>query len=135
MPFRYLFLVLTLVASATGASRTFAATPGDAAAPAGAAKQQRLLAQKKAKQAALRTQQAALQKQKALAAAKAKQEAEKKKEWYADDRDHGLDIAHAYAPKTIDRIRAKGYIAKGDTVNTGNGKRGWRQYLDKYYSR
>jgi hypothetical protein len=117
-------LVLTLLVSAAGAPQAFAAS-GDAAAQAAAAKQQRLIAQKKAQQ------QAALKKQQALAAAKAKQDEEDKAP-YADDRDRGLDIAHEYAPKAIDRIRAKGYVAKGDTVNTGNGKRGWQQYVDKY---
>ena len=74
------------------------------------------------------------QKAAAAAAAKAKQE-QQKKEWYEDDRDRGLDIASEYAPKQIAKVRKNNTIAKGDTVNTGNGKKGWQQYMDKYYSR
>jgi biotin carboxyl carrier protein len=74
------------------------------------------------------------QKAAAAAAAKAKQE-QQKKEWYEDDRDRGLDIASEYAPKQIAKVRKNNYIAKGDTVNTGSGKKGWQQYMDKYYSR
>lgn len=74
------------------------------------------------------------QKAAAAAAAKAKQEQQKKK-WYEDDRDRGLDIASEYAPKQIAKVRKNNYVAKGDTVNTGNGKKGWQQYMDKYYSR
>ena len=66
--------------------------------------------------------------------AKAKQE-QQKKEWYEDDRDRGLDVASEYAPKQIAKVRKNNYLAKGDTVNTGNGKKGWQQYMDKYYSR
>ena len=79
------------------------------------------------------------QQQQAVAAAKAKAAEQKKqqeqKEWYAEDRDRGLDIASEYAPDTIAKLRKNNTIAKGDTVSTGNGKKGWRQYLDKYYSR
>lgn len=70
----------------------------------------------------------------AAAAAKAKQE-QAKKEWYEDDRDSGLDVASKYAPKQIAKVRKNNYISKGDTVSTGNGKKGWQQYMDKYYSR
>lgn len=70
----------------------------------------------------------------AAAAAKAKQEQEKK-EWYEDDRDRGLDIAAEYAPKQIAKVRKNNYIAKGDTVNTGDGQKGWQHYMDKYYKR
>ncbi len=75
------------------------------------------------------------QQQQAAAQAKAKaMEKPKKKEWYADDRDRGLDIAANYAPSTIKMVRDRAYIAKGDTVNTGGGNRGWRHYMDRYYS-
>jgi multidrug efflux pump subunit AcrA (membrane-fusion protein) len=77
------------------------------------------------------------QQQQAAAAAQAKAKAEqpKKKEWYEDDRDRGLDIAEKYAPKQIAKVRKENYIAKGDTVSTGDGKKGWQRYMDKYYSR
>lgn len=94
----------------------------------------------KAKQVKL--QQAKAQQSKALRAKKAKeqrlakaQQAKKEKKWYEDDRDRGLDIASDYAPKTIAKIRKGNTLAKGDTVRTGNGKRGWQQYVDRYYSR
>lgn len=126
MPWKSLFLVLTLMVSTVGVPQAFAAS--DNAAAAQAAKQQRMAAAKQAK-----AKQAALAKQKALQQAQA--DKEEKKDRYSEERDHGLDIAHEYAPKAIDRVRAKNYVAKGDTVNTGNGKQGWRQYVDKYYSR
>ena len=88
-------------------------------------RQARALQVKKAKQQQLARQQQL---------AKAQQEQQKKK-WYADDRDRGLDIAAEYAPKTIAKIRKNNTIAKGDTVDTGNGKKGWQQYMDRYYSR
>lgn len=94
------------------------------------AAQQKAAQQKKA--AALKKKQQ--QQAAAAAAAKAKQE-QQKKEWYEDDRDRGLDIASEYAPKQIAKVRKNNYIAKGDTVNTGTGKKGWQQYMDKYYSR
>lgn len=76
------------------------------------------------------------QQAKALRAKKAKQQEEqKKKEWYENDRDRGLDIASEYAPKEIAKVRKNNYIAKGDAVSTGNGKKGWQQYMNKYYSR
>jgi hypothetical protein len=79
------------------------------------------------------------QQQQAAAAAQAKKakaaQQQEKKEWYADDRDRGLDVASEYAPDTIAKLRKNNTIAKGDTIDTGNGKKGWRQYLDKYYSR
>ncbi|HEX2840109.1 hypothetical protein [Hyphomicrobium sp.] len=66
----------------------------------------------------------------------AKQQQEPKKdEWYAKDRDRGLDVAATYAPDTIAKLRKNNTIAKGDTVSTGDGKKGWRHYLDKYYAR
>jgi hypothetical protein len=73
-------------------------------------------------------------KQQQAKALQAQQQPQKKK-WYEDDRDRGLDIAEKYAPKTIARVREKNYIAKGDTVSTGNGKKGWQHYMDKYYAR
>ncbi len=80
---------------------------------------------------------AAKKKQQQAAAAKAAQakKQQEDKEWYAKDRDRGLDIAAEYAPNEIARVRKNNYIAKGDSVSTGNGKKGWRQYMDKYYSR
>lgn len=93
-------------------------------------------AQQKRKAAALKKKKLQQQQAAAARAKKAKAlEAQKEKEWYADDRDHGLDIASEYAPKQIAKIRKNNYIAKGDTVSTGNGKKGWQQYVDKYYSR
>lgn len=89
------------------------------------ARQARALQVKKAKQQQLARQQQL---------AKAQQE-QQQKTWYADDRDRGLDIAAEYAPKTIAKIRKNNTIAKGDTVDTGNGKKGWQQYMDRYYSR
>jgi hypothetical protein len=94
-------------------------------------------AQQKRKAAALKKKK--LQQQQAAAAnakkAKALQAQQKKKEWYADDRDRGLDVAAEYAPKQIGTVRKNNYIAKGDTVSTGSGKKGWQKYVDKYYSR
>jgi len=90
-------------------------------------------AQKKA--AALKKKKLQQQQAAAAAQAKAKAEQEKKKEWYEDDRDRGLDIAEKYAPKQIAKVRKENYIAKGDTVSTGEGKKGWQHYMDKYYSR
>jgi hypothetical protein len=110
--------------TATSAAQQNAAQQKKAAALKKKQQQQKAAALKKQQQ-----QQAA-----AAAAAKAKQE-QQKKEWYEDDRDHGLDIASEYAPKQIAKVRKNNYIAKGDTVNTGNGKKGWQQYMDKYYSR
>ena len=94
-------------------------------------------AQKKRKAAALKKkkQQAAAAKAKKAKALQAQQEQQKKKEWYADDRDRGLDVASKYAPNAIARVRERKYVAKGDTVNTGNGKKGWQQYMNKYYAR
>lgn len=96
-------------------------------------------AQQKRKAAALKKKK---QQQQAAAAARAKkakaleaQQEQQKKEWYANDRDRGLDIASEYAPKQIAKVRKNNYIAKGDTVSTGNGKKGWQHYMDKYYSR
>ncbi|WP_295557011.1 hypothetical protein [uncultured Hyphomicrobium sp.] len=89
------------------------------------AQQAKALRAKKAKQQQLARQQQ-LAKQ---------QEEQKKKEWYENDRDRGLDIASEYAPKEIAKVRKNNYIAKGDTVSTGNGKKGWQQYMNKYYSR
>ena len=88
------------------------------------AKQARALQVKKAKQQQLARQQQL-----------AKAQQEQPKTWYADDRDRGLDIAAEYAPKEIAKIRKNNTIAKGDTVDTGNGKKGWQQYMDRYYSR
>jgi hypothetical protein len=92
--------------------------------------------------AAQKKQAAALQRKKkqqqAAQAAKAKAAAQQKKEkdeWYAKDRDRGLDVAEKYAPKAIAKVRKNDYVAKGDTVSTGDGKKGWRHYMDKYYSR
>ncbi len=80
-----------------------------------------------------------IQQAQAAKAAKAKKAAaaqnQKKREWYENDRDRGLDIASEYAPDTIARVRKNNYIAKGDTVSTGGGKRGWQHYMDKYYKR
>jgi len=91
---------------------------------------------KKAQQAkaaqAKKAQQAKAAKEKAKAQADAKA---KKEKWYAKDRDRGLDVASEYSPKGIDKVRKGKYIEKGDSVNTGNGKKGWQQYMDKYYSR
>jgi len=95
-------------------------------------------AQKKRKAALLKKKQqqaAAARAEKAKALQAQRQQQQKKKEWYEDDRDRGLDIAEKYAPKTVARVRERNYIAKGDTVSTGGGKRGWQHYMDKYYSR
>jgi hypothetical protein len=117
-------------------------TRADAATHKAAAAATTSAAQKK-KAAALKKKKLQ-QQQQAAAAAKAKKakeaqalkaQQEQKKKWYEDDRDRGLDIASEYAPKTIARIRDRNYIAKGDTVRTGNGKTGWQHYMDKYYSR
>jgi hypothetical protein len=56
-----------------------------------------------------------------------------KKDRYDTERDRGLDIAHDYAPKAIDKVRKEKYVDKGDTVDTGNGNKGWRSIVDKYY--
>jgi hypothetical protein len=85
-------------------------------------------------QAQMKAAQAAKAKKEAAAKAAAAKKAEQK-EWYEDDRDRGLDIASEYAPKQIAKVRKNNYIAKGDTVSTGNGKKGWQQYMDKYYKR
>jgi biotin carboxyl carrier protein len=106
-----------------GRSATVVHTVADSAA----VQKQKAAALKKKK---LQQQQAA-----AAAQAKAKAEQEKKKDWYEDDRDRGLDVASKYAPKQIAKVRKENYVAKGDTVSTGNGKKGWQQYMDKYYSR
>jgi len=92
---------------------------------------------KKAAALKKRQQQAALKKKKQqeAAAKAAAKKAEEKKEWYEDDRDRGLDVAEKYAPDEIKRVRKNNYLAKGDTVSTGNGKKGWQQYMDKYYKR
>ncbi|MGE0023657.1 MAG: hypothetical protein AB7S70_08515 [Hyphomicrobium sp.] len=86
---------------------------------------------KKQQQAALKKKQ---QQEAAAKAAAAKKEQEKK-EWYEDDRDRGLDVAEKYAPDQIKRVKKNNYIAKGDTVSTGEGKKGWQHYMDKYYKR
>ncbi len=116
-------------------ARSDAATHKVASTTATAAQKKKMAALKKKK----------LQQQQAAQAAKAKklqeaqalkaQQEQQNKKWYEDDRDRGLDIASEYAPKTIARIRDKKYIAKGDTVSTGNGNRGWQHYMDKYYAR
>jgi hypothetical protein len=80
-------------------------------------------------------QQAAAARAKKAKALQAEQQQQKKTEWYEDNRDRGLDIAEMYAPKTIARVRERNYVAKGATVSTGNGKKGWQHYMDKYYSR
>lgn len=113
--------LLLVLAGAMGLNTSLAAAADAAAAKA---QQAKALKAKKAKQ-----QQAA--RAKALQQQKA---AEKKDEWYAKDRDRGLDIAAKYAPKTIAKVRKNDYIAKGDTVSTGGGGKGWRRYMDKYYS-
>jgi len=112
------------------ATHKVASTAGTAAQTkkAAALKKKRLLQQQQA------TQAAKAKTAKEAQALKAQQQAQKKK-WYEDDRDRGLDVASAYAPKTIARIRAKNYLARGDTVSTGNGKKGWQQYMNRYYSR
>ncbi len=96
--------------------------------------QQAKAAQAKAAQAkkARLAKQQQLKKQQLLAK---QQQEPKKDEWYAKDRDRGLDVAAKYAPDTIAKLRKNNTIAKGDTVNTGNGHTGWRAYMDKYYSR
>lgn len=116
--------LLILLAGAASVPPTFAAA-ADASAAARA--QQAKAAQ--AKKARLAKQQQ-LKKQQL-----AKQQEQKKDEWYAKDRDRGLDIAAEYAPKQIAKVRKNNTIAKGDTVSTGNGNKGWRAYMDKYYSR
>lgn len=66
----------------------------------------------------------------------AKQQQQQKEEaWYAKDRDRGLDIAEKYAPSHIKRVKQNNYVAKGDSVETGGGKKGWQHYMDKYYKR
>ena len=111
--------------SATKAQQLKAAQAKQAQAKQARVRQARALQVKKAKQQQLARQQQL---------AKAQQE-QQKKTWYADDRDRGLDIAAEHAPKTIAKIRKNNTIAKGDTVDTGNGKKGWQQYMDRYYSR
>jgi pyruvate/2-oxoglutarate dehydrogenase complex dihydrolipoamide acyltransferase (E2) component len=86
-------------------------------------------------QANAQAAQAAKAKKEAAAKAAAAKQQQQQKEWYEDDRERGLDIAAEYAPKQIAKVRKNNYIAKGDTVNTGNGKKGWQQYMDKYYKR
>ena len=98
------------------------------AATDAAAQQQRKAAMLKKKKA--QQQQAAAARAKAL-----QQQEPKKKDRYESDRDRGLDIAAEYAPDTIARVRKNNHLAKGDTVNTGNGKKGWQQYVDRYYKR
>lgn len=119
--------------NARGDSATHkAASTSATAAPsknAAALKKRKLQQQQQAAQAAK------AKKVKEAQALKAQQMQQQKKKWYEDDRDRGLDIASEYAPKTIARIRSKNYIARGDTVSTGNGKKGWQQYMDRYYSR
>ncbi|MCC7252106.1 hypothetical protein [Hyphomicrobium sp.] len=145
-------LFLGLIAGTAGLPASFAAanTLGSAGGITGRVPTQvtQAAAQSTADKAALEQKRkaAALKKKKqqqAAAAAKAQAlkaqqlqaQQQKKKEWYEDDRDRGLDIAAKYAPKTIARVREKNYIAKGDTVSTGNGKKGWQHYVDRYYSR
>lgn len=135
-----LFLGLLIGAASVPASFAAANAPDNRSATA--AQQTAAATAQKKKAAALRKKK---QQQQAAAAAKARQakaleakqlqQQAKKKEWYADDRDRGLDIAAKYAPKTIARVRARQYIAKGDTVRTGKGKTGWQHYMDRYYSR
>lgn len=86
-------------------------------------------------QANAKAAQAAKAKKEAAAKAAAAKQQQEKKEWYDDDRERGLDIASEYAPKQIAKVRKNNYVAKGDTVSTGNGKKGWQQYMDKYYKR
>jgi hypothetical protein len=64
-----------------------------------------------------------------------KQLQQPKKDGYESDRDRGLDIAHEYAPKTIDKVRKDHGWSKGDssTPGTGESKGGWQKYVDKYY--
>lgn len=106
-------------------------------ATATAAQQKKAAALKKKKLQQQQQAAAAAQAKKAkeAQALKAQQQQQQKKQWYEKDRDRGLDIASEYAPKAIARVREKNYIAKGDTVSTGNGKKGWQHYMDKYYSR
>jgi hypothetical protein len=136
-----LFLGLLIGAASVPASFAAANAPDNRSATA--AQQTAAATAQKKKAAALRKKK---QQQQAAAAAKARQakaleakqlqqQQAKKKEWYADDRDRGLDIAAKSAPKTIARVRARQYIAKGDTVRTGKGKTGWQHYMDRYYSR
>lgn len=86
-------------------------------------------------QANAKAAQAAKAKKEAAAKAAAAKQQQEKKEWYDDDRERGLDIASEYAPKQIAKVRKNNYVAKGDTVSTGNGKKGWQQYMHKYYKR
>jgi colicin import membrane protein len=123
--------ILILLAGAAGTSPSFAASePNSAAAAKAQQAKQMKLARAKAK-----AQAEAKAKAKMKAEALAKAEQDKKDEWYAKDRDRGLDIASEYAPKTIAKVRKSNYIAKGDTVGTGGGNKGWRAYMDKYYAR
>jgi pyruvate/2-oxoglutarate dehydrogenase complex dihydrolipoamide acyltransferase (E2) component len=124
MSWKSSLLILGLVIGVTGAGTGYA----DAASKQQQAEQARAAQAAKAKKAAAAKEAAA----KKAAAAKAEEE---KREWYEDDRDKGLDIAAEYAPKQIAKVRKNNYIAKGDTVNTGTGKKGWQQYMDKYYKR
>jgi hypothetical protein len=124
--------ILILMAGLVGASPSFAAAEPNGAAAAKA--QQAKAKQMRLARAKAKTQAEAKAKAKAEALAKAEQQ-KKKQEWYAKDRDRGLDVASEYAPKAIAKVRKSNYIAKGDTVSTGNGHKGWRAYMDKYYSR
>lgn len=81
----------------------------------------------------IQTKRAQQAKQAELAKKKQLEEQKKKDEWYAEDRDRGLDIAEKYAPNHIKRVKKSNYIAKGDSIDTGTGKKGWQQYVNKYY--
>ena len=157
MSSRASLLILTLLAGAAIASPSFAATDASdavqvaesapapsqeaAAEPAKeeAAPQKKAEAPKaKAKKRVKVADAAADAKAKAAKAKKAKAKAAAKKQEeepdrYTEERDRGLDVASKYAPKTIEKVRKKGYLEKGETANTGGGNKGWRSYVDKYY--
>lgn len=148
MPSKIPLLMLGLLVGATSLPSSLAAAngPGAAGGPAGRVATtvppgpDKAAYEKRRKAAAVkkkRQQQAAAAKAKTAQARGAGQRQQEAKgpEWYARDRDRGLDAAAHYAPKTIARIRARNVIAKGDTIRTGGGKTGWRHYMDRYYSR
>lgn len=116
-------------------ARPDAATHKVATTTATATQKKKMAALKKKKLLQQQAAQAAKAKKLKEAQALKAQQDQQKKKWYESDRDRGLDIASDYAPKTIARIREKKYVAKGDTVSTGNGKKGWQHYMDKYYAR
>jgi pyruvate/2-oxoglutarate dehydrogenase complex dihydrolipoamide acyltransferase (E2) component len=117
MSWKKSLLALGLIVGIAGMGSSYADAAGKGRAQANAQAAQAAKAKKEA----------------AAKAAAAKQQ--QQQEWYEDDRERGLDIAAEYAPKQIAKVRKNNYIAKGDTVNTGNGKKGWQQYMDKYYKR